>query len=47
VTTNGGIKLVHIEARAPFRVDVKATTFKSGDGRDLSAVVNYAFSASR
>jgi hypothetical protein len=47
VTKNGGIRLVHIAARAPFRVDVNATTFHAADGRDLSAVVNYAFSASR
>jgi hypothetical protein len=38
---------LHVRARAPFRLDATATgLFHSGDGRDLSAFVNYAFKPS-
>jgi hypothetical protein len=40
-------RVLHIPARAPFRVDATATgLFRAGDGRELSAFVSYSFAPS-
>ncbi len=39
--------VLHVPARAPFRIDAKATgLFKAGDGRELAAFVAYTFTPS-